>query len=47
MPSGLGNSLYTRVAEDETLLAIAAIEKEIAVDPRRVSIWGGADGWRN
>jgi pimeloyl-ACP methyl ester carboxylesterase len=44
MPSGLGNSLYTADAEDEVMLAIAAIEKEVAIDPQRVSIWGASMG---
>jgi enterochelin esterase-like enzyme len=44
MPSGLGNSLYTADAEDEVMLAIDAISKEVAVDPQRVSIWGASMG---
>ncbi len=44
MPSGLGNSLYTASAEDEVMRAIDALEKVIAVDPQRVSIWGASMG---
>jgi pimeloyl-ACP methyl ester carboxylesterase len=44
MPSGLGNSLYTESAEDEVMLAIDALSKELAVDPRGVSIWGASMG---
>ena len=44
MPSGLGNSLYTADAEDEVMRAIDALGAEIAVDPRRVSIWGASMG---
>jgi dienelactone hydrolase len=44
MPSGLGNSLYTAAAEDEVLAALGALSDRIAVDPRRVSIWGASMG---
>jgi pimeloyl-ACP methyl ester carboxylesterase len=44
MPSGLGNSLYTADAEDEVLRAIDAIGAVVAVDPRRVSLWGASMG---
>lgn len=44
MPSGLGNSLYTAAAEEETLRAIDALEHDVAVDPARVSIWGASMG---
>jgi pimeloyl-ACP methyl ester carboxylesterase len=44
MPSGLGNSLYTADAETEVMAAIAALEKALAVDPQRVSIWGASMG---
>jgi len=44
MPSGLGNSLYAAPAEDEVLRAIDALSAQIAVDPRRVSIWGASMG---
>jgi enterochelin esterase-like enzyme len=44
MPSGLGNSLYTADAEDEVLRAIDATAQVLAVDPRRVSIWGASMG---
>jgi len=44
MPSGLGNSLYTAAAEEEVLDAIAALEQKVAIDPRRVSIWGASMG---
>jgi enterochelin esterase-like enzyme len=44
MPSGLGNSLYTEHAENEVMRAIAAAERAVAVDPRRVSIWGASMG---
>ncbi len=44
MPSGLGNSLYTAAAEEEVLAAVDALSARIAVDPRRVSIWGASMG---
>lgn len=44
MPSGLGNLLYIAEAEDEVMRAIAALEKEIAIDRQRVSIWGASMG---
>lgn len=44
MPSGLGNLLYIAEAEDEVLRAIAAVEKELAIDPQRISIWGASMG---
>ena len=44
MPSGLGNSLYVKDAEDEVLLAMDAARAEVAVDPQRVSIWGASMG---
>lgn len=44
MPSGLGNSLYVEDAEDEVMRAIDAVGKEVAIDPRRVSIWGASMG---
>ncbi len=44
MPSALGNSLYTEHAENEVMRAIAAAEREVAIDPRRVSIWGASMG---
>jgi pimeloyl-ACP methyl ester carboxylesterase len=44
MPSGLGNSLYTANAEDEVLRAIDALSLAVAIDPRRVSIWGASMG---
>ena len=44
MPSGLGNSLYTEGAEDEVMLAIDALSRELAIDPRAVSIWGASMG---
>ncbi|MDB4992986.1 MAG: hypothetical protein JWM74_418 [Myxococcaceae bacterium] len=43
-PSGLGNSLYTASAEDETMRALDAVAQVVAVDPRRVSIWGASMG---
>jgi pimeloyl-ACP methyl ester carboxylesterase len=43
-PSGLGNSLYTRAAELEVVRAMDALSSAIAVDPRRVSIWGASMG---
>ncbi len=43
-PSGLGNSLYTRAAEEEVMRAIAALAKVVAVDPQRVSVWGASMG---
>ena len=43
-PSGLGNSLYTADAEDEVLLALAAAEREVSVDPGRVSLFGASMG---
>jgi dienelactone hydrolase len=44
LPSGLGNSLYTADAEDEAMRAIDALGEVLAVDPRRVSIWGASMG---
>jgi enterochelin esterase-like enzyme len=44
MPSGLGNSLYTALAEDEVLRAIDAVSQVAAVDARRVSLWGASMG---
>jgi pimeloyl-ACP methyl ester carboxylesterase len=44
MPSGLGNSLYTAAAEDEVMAAIDALSARVAVDPRRVSLWGASMG---
>jgi pimeloyl-ACP methyl ester carboxylesterase len=44
LPSGLGNSLYTANAEDETMRALDAVAQVVAVDPRRVSIWGASMG---
>ncbi|HEX4516410.1 MAG TPA: prolyl oligopeptidase family serine peptidase [Polyangiaceae bacterium] len=44
MPNGLGNSLYTAVPEQEVMRAIDATEHAVAIDPRRVSIWGASMG---
>jgi pimeloyl-ACP methyl ester carboxylesterase len=44
MPSGLGNSVYTAGAEDETLRAMDALEALVPIDPTRVSIWGASMG---
>jgi len=44
MPSGLGNSLYTAAAEDEVLRATDALAQLVAIDPRRISIWGASMG---
>jgi pimeloyl-ACP methyl ester carboxylesterase len=44
MPSGLGNSLYTADAEDEVMRAIDALAEVVAIDPRRVSLWGASMG---
>jgi pimeloyl-ACP methyl ester carboxylesterase len=44
MPSGLGNSLYTASAEEEVMRALDALGAQIAVDPRRISIWGASMG---
>ncbi|HVJ88521.1 MAG TPA: prolyl oligopeptidase family serine peptidase, partial [Labilithrix sp.] len=44
MPSGLGNSLYVADAEDEVMRALDALGGELAVDPKRVSIWGASMG---
>jgi enterochelin esterase-like enzyme len=44
MPSGLGNSLYTANAEDEVLAAIDAFSAQVAVDPKRVTLWGASMG---
>ncbi len=41
-PNGLGNSLYTRAAELEVVREMDALAQAIAVDPRRVSIWGAS-----
>ncbi len=43
-PSGLGNSLYTAPAEEEVLRALDALAQVVAIDPRRVSIWGASMG---
>jgi pimeloyl-ACP methyl ester carboxylesterase len=43
-PSGLGNSLYVRDAEDEVLRAMDALERALAVDRARVSVWGASMG---
>jgi pimeloyl-ACP methyl ester carboxylesterase len=44
LPSGLGNSLYTADAEDEAMRALDALASVVAVDGRRVSIWGASMG---
>jgi S-formylglutathione hydrolase FrmB len=44
MPSGLGNSLYTAAPEREVMRAMDAAEHAVAIDPRRVSIWGASMG---
>jgi pimeloyl-ACP methyl ester carboxylesterase len=44
MPSGLGNSLYVADAEDEVMRAVDALGEVVAVDPRRVSLWGASMG---
>jgi pimeloyl-ACP methyl ester carboxylesterase len=44
MPSGLGNSLYTKDPELETMRAIDAVSGAIAIDPKRISIWGASMG---
>jgi pimeloyl-ACP methyl ester carboxylesterase len=44
MPSGLGNSLYSADAEHEVVHAIDALSDAVAIDPRRVSIWGASMG---
>jgi enterochelin esterase-like enzyme len=44
MPSGLGNSLYTSDAESEVMRAIEALASVVAIDRRRVSIWGASMG---
>lgn len=44
MPSGLGNSLYVREAEEEVLRAIDAVSSVVAIDRQRVSIWGASMG---
>jgi enterochelin esterase-like enzyme len=44
MQSGLGNALYVADAEDEAMRAIDALAAVIAVDPRRVSLWGASMG---
>jgi pimeloyl-ACP methyl ester carboxylesterase len=44
MPSGLGNSLYTAHAEEEVLTAIEELTRAVAIDRRRVSIWGASMG---
>jgi pimeloyl-ACP methyl ester carboxylesterase len=43
-PSGLGNSLYTRAAEDEVLRALLALESSVRVDPARITLWGASMG---
>jgi len=44
LPSGLGNSLYTADAEDEVMRALDALGDVLAVDTRRVSLWGASMG---
>jgi pimeloyl-ACP methyl ester carboxylesterase len=44
MPSGLGNSLYTEHAENEVMTAIEELSHAVAIDPRRISIWGASMG---
>ncbi len=44
MPSALGNSLYVAASEDEVMRATDAVMADLAVDPRRVSIWGASMG---
>ncbi len=44
MPSGLGNSLYTEPAEEEVLTAIDRLERIVAIDALRVSLWGASMG---
>ncbi len=44
LPSGLGNSLYTADAEDEVMRSLDALGSALAVDPRRVSVWGASMG---
>jgi pimeloyl-ACP methyl ester carboxylesterase len=44
MPTGLGNSLYTGHAEDEVLTAIDELSHAVAIDRRRVSLWGASMG---
>lgn len=43
-PSGLGNSLYVAEAESEVMRAMDVLARTIAVDPRRVSLWGASMG---
>jgi len=43
-PSGLGNSLYTEHAEDEVMTAIDELARAVAIDRRRVSLWGASMG---
>jgi pimeloyl-ACP methyl ester carboxylesterase len=44
LPTGLGNSLYVSNAEDEVMRALDALAEVVAVDPRRVSLWGASMG---
>jgi pimeloyl-ACP methyl ester carboxylesterase len=44
LPTGLGNSLYVADAEDEVMRAIDALGEVVAVDARRVSLWGASMG---
>ena len=44
LPSGLGNSLYTAPAEDEVMRAVEHLGTHLALDPRRMSIWGASMG---
>jgi len=44
MPSGLGNSLYTADAEHEVMRGIDSLAEVVAIDRRRVSIWGASMG---
>jgi predicted esterase len=44
MPSGLGNSLYVREAEQEVMRAIDAAGRLLRVDEARTSLWGASMG---
>lgn len=43
-PSGLGNSLYVRSAEEEVMRAIEALSNAVPIDPQRISVFGASMG---
>ncbi len=43
-PDGLGNSLYTALAEDEVLAALDALQTVLPIDAERISLFGASMG---